>query len=154
MTLVLFVMSPDGSIVAIPSTCTRHHRLMPMPLSSSGRMVRRVAALTLLIPIANVAAQQRQLAFWINAYNAYTIEPITSHKERGSIRNINKSFGVVKAYGQWKERLARVPSAARPYAAKHTTLLGSTRSLKTRRSSFCSGHPRRIGSTWPPGPST
>ena len=35
-----------------------------------------------------------QLAFWINVYNAYTIELINSRNERRSIRNINKRFGV------------------------------------------------------------
>jgi hypothetical protein len=49
-----------------------------------------------------------QLAFWINAYNAYTIRLITSHQERQSIRNINKTLGFVKAYGPWKEKLAIV----------------------------------------------
>lgn len=33
--------------------------------------------------------RDEQLAFWINAYNAYTIELIISHNERKSIRNIN-----------------------------------------------------------------
>jgi hypothetical protein len=49
-----------------------------------------------------------QLAFWINAYNAYTIQLINSHHERESIRNINKSFGFIKAYGPWQEKLAVV----------------------------------------------
>lgn len=49
-----------------------------------------------------------ELAFWINAYNGYTIRLITSHQERQSIRNINQSFGFVKAYGPWKEKLAVV----------------------------------------------
>ncbi|GJG86910.1 DUF547 domain-containing protein [Gemmatimonadetes bacterium T265] len=49
-----------------------------------------------------------QLAFWIDAYNAYTIALITRHHERASIRNINKTFGFVKAYGPWKEKLATV----------------------------------------------
>jgi hypothetical protein len=53
-----------------------------------------------------------QLAFWINAYNGYTIQLINKHGERTSIRNINKTFGVVKAYGPWKERLARVGGRA------------------------------------------
>jgi hypothetical protein len=52
-----------------------------------------------------------QLAFWINAYNAYTIELINKHEERRSIRNINKTFGV-KAYGPWRERLAKVGGTA------------------------------------------
>ena len=47
-----------------------------------------------------------QVAFWIDAYNAYTIRLINKHGERASIRNINKSFGFVKAYGPWKEKLA------------------------------------------------
>lgn len=53
-----------------------------------------------------------QLAFWIDAYNAYTIRLINKHGERRSIRNINKSFGFVKAYGPWKERLAVVGGRA------------------------------------------
>ncbi len=53
-----------------------------------------------------------QLAFWINAYNAYTIQLINKHKERQSIRNINKSIGFVKAYGPWKEKLAMIGGKA------------------------------------------
>ncbi len=49
-----------------------------------------------------------QLAFWINAYNAYTIHLINVKNERQSIRNINKSFGFVKAYGPWTEKFAKV----------------------------------------------
>ena len=55
--------------------------------------------------------QPEQLALWYNAYNAYTIQLINSHNERGSIRNINKTFGI-KAYGPWKEKLAVVGSKA------------------------------------------
>ncbi len=57
-------------------------------------------------------ARDEQLAFWINAYNAYTIRLITAHRERRSIRNINKSFGFVKASGPWKEKLAAVGGRA------------------------------------------
>ncbi|AMW07021.1 hypothetical protein GEMMAAP_18730 [Gemmatimonas phototrophica] len=39
-------------------------------------------------------ARADQLAFWINTYNAYTIALINSRKERRSIRDINKRFGV------------------------------------------------------------
>ena len=49
-----------------------------------------------------------QLAFWIDAYNAYTIRLINEHHERESIRNINKTLGIIKAYGPWNEKLARV----------------------------------------------
>ena len=52
--------------------------------------------------------RDEQLAFWINAYNAYTIQLILKHDERKSIRNINKTAGIIKGYGPWKEKLARV----------------------------------------------
>lgn len=52
--------------------------------------------------------REEQLAFWINAYNAYTIELINKHEERKSIRNINKGIFGIKAYGPWKEKLAVV----------------------------------------------
>jgi Protein of unknown function, DUF547 len=50
---------------------------------------------------------KERLAWWINAYNAYTIELINKHKERDSIRNINKSLGIIKGYGPWKEQLVK-----------------------------------------------
>lgn len=53
-----------------------------------------------------------QLAFWINAYNAYTIQLINKHGERESIRNVNKTGGFIKAYGPWKEKLAVVGGKA------------------------------------------
>ena len=56
--------------------------------------------------------RDERLAFWINAYNAYTIRLINKHGERESIRNINKTLGVVKAYGPWKEKLAVVGGRA------------------------------------------
>jgi len=49
---------------------------------------------------------KERLAYWINAYNAYTIELINSHKERGSIRNINKTLGIA-AKGPWHEKLVK-----------------------------------------------
>jgi hypothetical protein len=57
-------------------------------------------------------SRDEQLALWINAYNAYTIALINKHDERTSIRNINKSFGLVKAYGPWREKLAVVGGRA------------------------------------------
>ena len=56
----------------------------------------------------SVLPKAEQLAFWINAYNAYTIQLIVAHHERASIRNINKTAGFIKAYGPWKEKLAIV----------------------------------------------
>jgi uncharacterized membrane protein YdjX (TVP38/TMEM64 family) len=39
-------------------------------------------------------ARDERLAFWINTYNAYTIQLINGRRERRSIRNINKRFGI------------------------------------------------------------
>lgn len=55
-----------------------------------------------------VLPRDEQLAFWINAYNAYTIQLILKHGERKSIRNINPGLFGVQALGPWKERLARI----------------------------------------------
>jgi hypothetical protein len=52
--------------------------------------------------------RDEQLAFWINAYNAYTIKLIVKHGERHSIRNINKKLGLFKGGGPWAERLVVV----------------------------------------------
>ena len=56
--------------------------------------------------------QSDQVAFWIDAYNAYTIQLVNAHHERESIRNINKSFGFIRGYGPWKEKLAVVGGKA------------------------------------------
>ena len=48
-----------------------------------------------------------QLALWLNAYNAWTIELINLHNERESIRNINKTLGIA-IKGPWTQPLAKV----------------------------------------------
>ena len=48
-----------------------------------------------------------RLAYWINVYNAYTIQLVNAHEERQSIRNINKTLGVLKAMGPWKEEMVK-----------------------------------------------
>ena len=50
--------------------------------------------------------ERERLAFWINAYNAYTIQLINKHGERQSIRNINKTLGL-NLPGPWKEKIVR-----------------------------------------------
>ena len=52
-------------------------------------------------------SRSEQLAFWINVYNAYTIQLVNAHQERKSIRNINKTLGVIKAMGPWKEEMVK-----------------------------------------------
>ena len=51
--------------------------------------------------------KKERLAFWINAYNAYTIQLVNAHGEHASIRNIDKTLGVVKAMGPWKEEMVK-----------------------------------------------
>jgi hypothetical protein len=58
-------------------------------------------------PVDELPVSER-LAFWINAYNAYTIQLVIAHGERNSIRNINKTLGFLALKGPWTERLARV----------------------------------------------
>jgi hypothetical protein len=55
--------------------------------------------------------ERDRLAFWINAYNAYTIELINRHHERESIRNVNKTLGILKAKGPWQEKIVRAGGA-------------------------------------------
>ena len=51
--------------------------------------------------------EDERLAFWINVYNAFTIQLIVAHGETASIRNINKSLGVLQLKGPWSEPLVR-----------------------------------------------
>jgi hypothetical protein len=48
-----------------------------------------------------------QLAYWLNVYNAYTIQLINKHNERESIRNINMLLGVLRGKRPWKEDIVR-----------------------------------------------
>ncbi|MCG6925240.1 MAG: DUF547 domain-containing protein [Acidobacteria bacterium] len=52
-------------------------------------------------------SELERLAFWINAYNAWTIEQVNAHEERESIRKINKTLGVLPLKGPWSERMVR-----------------------------------------------
>jgi len=56
--------------------------------------------------LAGVDDEER-LAFWINVYNAYTIQLIVSHGERESIRNIDRTLGVLRLKGPWSEPIVR-----------------------------------------------
>jgi len=51
-------------------------------------------------------ARHEQLAYWINVYNAYTIQLLNSRKQRTSIRNINKVLGVTLK-SPWAEPIVR-----------------------------------------------
>ena len=53
------------------------------------------------------ADDDERLAFWLNVYNAYTIQLIVTHGERESIRNINRTLGVLRLKGPWSEPLVR-----------------------------------------------
>jgi hypothetical protein len=65
---------------------------------------------------AGLPAPER-LALWINAYNAYTVALINQHGERRSIRNINRTLGLLPLKGPWAEPLARV--GRRAYTLDH-----------------------------------
>jgi hypothetical protein len=51
--------------------------------------------------------EDERLAYWINVYNAFTIQLIIAHHETQSIRNINKSLGVLQLKGPWSEPIVR-----------------------------------------------
>ena len=51
--------------------------------------------------------EDERLAYWINVYNAYTIQLIVSHRETESIRNINKALGFLQLKGPWSEPIVR-----------------------------------------------
>ncbi len=52
-------------------------------------------------------SESERLAFWINVYNAYTIQLIVAKDERESIRNVNKSFGLLKLKGPWSDPIVK-----------------------------------------------
>jgi Protein of unknown function, DUF547 len=52
-------------------------------------------------------SKDERLAFWINAYNAYTIQLINQYKERESIRNVNMFMGVLKGKRAGKVEIVR-----------------------------------------------
>ena len=47
--------------------------------------------------------EAERLAFWLNVYNAFTIHLVVQHGETESIRNINKTLGVLRLKGPWSE---------------------------------------------------
>ena len=52
------------------------------------------------------ADDEERLAFWINVYNAYTIQLLNSRKQRNSIRDINKVLGVTLK-SPWAEPIVK-----------------------------------------------
>ncbi len=44
---------------------------------------------------------EERLAFWLNVYNAFTIQRVAQAGETQSIRNVDKTFGVLKLKGPW-----------------------------------------------------
>jgi hypothetical protein len=56
--------------------------------------------------------EDERLAFWINVYNAYTIQLIVTHHETESIRNINKTLGVLQLKGPWSEPIVHAAGRA------------------------------------------
>ena len=52
-------------------------------------------------------SEDERLAYWINVYNAYTIQLIVRHHERQSIRNINRTLGFLQLKGPWNEPIVK-----------------------------------------------
>jgi Protein of unknown function, DUF547 len=48
-----------------------------------------------------------RMAFWINVYNAFTIQRVAQAGETQSIRNVDKTFGVLKLKGPWSTPFVR-----------------------------------------------
>ena len=59
-------------------------------------------------------SERDRLAFWINAYNAHTIELINKYEERASIKNISEGIGFQRTKGPWKEPI--VKAAGKTYS--------------------------------------
>jgi hypothetical protein len=55
--------------------------------------------------------EDEQIAYWINVYNAATLGMIIDAGERESIRNVHKTFAVLKLKGPWSTPVVRVGSA-------------------------------------------
>lgn len=51
--------------------------------------------------------EAERIAFWLNVYNAYTIQLVASRGETESIRNINKVLGVFRLKGPWSEEFVQ-----------------------------------------------
>jgi hypothetical protein len=64
-----------------------------------------LASLDAVSPAA--LGMDERLAYWINVYNAFTIKLIVDKGERQSIRNVNKSFGLLKLKGPWSDPIVR-----------------------------------------------
>jgi uncharacterized membrane protein YdjX (TVP38/TMEM64 family) len=65
-----------------------------------------LAALGAVDPAA--LGRDERLTFWINAYNAFTIDLIVSKGEKQSIRNVNKSLGFLKLKGPWSDPFIKI----------------------------------------------
>lgn len=73
--------------------------------ASDPRFTAYLASLDRVDPAALDEADR--LAFWINTYNAFTIQLIIIKGESESIRNINKTLGFLKFKGPWSEPIVR-----------------------------------------------
>ena len=51
--------------------------------------------------------EPERIAFWLNVYNAFTIQLIASHGETKSIRNIDKTLGVLRLKGPWSDPIVK-----------------------------------------------
>ena len=67
--------------------------------------------------------EDERIAYWINVYNAYTIQLVIAHHEVASIRNINKTLGVLQLKGPWSEPLVHAGGRVMSLDDVHHTML-------------------------------
>ncbi len=108
-----------ASVAALPAQTTVDHSAFDAMLKAhvvngavdydafkaDARFPRYLASLDVVDP-AKLSEPER-LAFWINVYNAFTIQLITGKGERESIRNVNKTLGFLKFKGPWSDPIVR-----------------------------------------------
>ena len=96
--------------------------------------------------------EDERLAYWINVYNAFTIQLIVSHKETESIRNINKALGFLQLKGPWSEPIVRAAGYRRFRTPRMSARSSSDRPPQipygSRASSACLAQSEMTGHCW------
>lgn len=89
--------------------------------ASDSGFARYLASLDRIDP--SLLSQEERIAFWLNVYNAYTIRLITESGERQSIRNVHKTFGVLRLKGPWTTPVVHAGGRTLSLEQVHHTML-------------------------------
>lgn len=90
-------------------------------IAASAEFSRYLTSLDAVKP--ETLSEDERLAFWINVYNAYTIQLIIAHRETESIRNVNRTLGVLRLKGPWIEPLVHAAGRTLTLDDIHHTIL-------------------------------